>query len=208
MDNAPLDELNERLKQLAIVAQKYPPIAVERQLAITKLIEGIIRSGKFWYPYRGQYSEDVYDEAKQNLLLYICQEIEKYNPERGSVMTWVNMLFSRRFFREAVTKSRDQHVIPFPTVFDLDTFILSEQTPLLSERIRELIEEDPEDIFKKEHIGNNIEANFQALVKQRFSEKSWQEISSELGIKVSTLSCFYQRCLKKFRSKIKEYLQQ
>jgi len=208
MDDAPLDELNERLRQLAIVAQKCSPLTVKRQIAITKLIEEILNSGKLWYPYRGQYCEDVYEEAQQNLLLYICQEIEKYNSERGSVMTWVNMLLSRRFFREAVAKVREQHVIQLPTIFDLDNLTLPEQTPLLSEKIREFIEEDPEDIFKQEHIGNNIEANFQALVVRRCAGKSWQEISSELEITVSTLSSFYQRCLKKFQLSIKEYLQQ
>ena len=208
MDNAPLDELNERLKQLAIVAQKYPPLAVERQLALAKLVEGILHSGKLWYPYKGQCSEDIYDEAQQNLLLYICEEIEKYNPERGSVMAWVNMLFSKRFVKEAVAKTRKQHVLQFPIVFDLDNLLLSEQKTLLSEKIREIIEEDPEGLFRSEHIENNIEANFQALVRQRFSGRSWKEISSKLGIKVPTLSCFYQRCLKKFKLNIKEYLQQ
>lgn len=208
MDNAPLKDLNERLEQLAILAQNNSPLSLERQIALTKLIREILQSGRFWYPPRGGYSEDAYNEAKQNLLLYICQEIEKYNPERGSVMAWVNMLLCRRFFREAVTRIRDQHVIQSPTISDLDNLAIPEKTPLLSERIREFIEEDPENFLKQEQIGNKPEANFQALAMQRCSGKSWQEISSELGIPVSTLSCFYQRCLKKFSSKIKEYLQQ
>lgn len=208
MDNALLNKLNERLEQLAILAQNHSPLSLERQIALTKLIREILQSGRFWYPPSGGYSEDAYNEAKQNLLLYICQEIEKYNPERGSVMAWVNMLLARRFFRDAVTKVRDQHVVQSPTIFDLDKLALPEKAPLLSERIRELLEEDPEDLFKQEYIGNKPEANFQALAVRRCSGIAWQEISSELGIPVSTLSCFYQRCLRKFRFKIKEYLQQ
>lgn len=187
MDNVPLDELNERLKQLAIVAQKHPLLSVERQLALTKLVEKVLHSGKFRYPYKGQYYEDVYDDAQQNLLLYICQEIEKYNPERGTVIAWVNILLFTRFFREAIAKVRDQHVMQLPTIFDLNNLILPEQMPLLSERIREFMEENSEDIFEKEYIENNLEANFQVLMKQILSEKSWQEISDKLEIKVSTL---------------------
>lgn len=65
MDNAPIDELNERFKQLVIVAQKHLPRSVERQLALTKLVEGILCSGKLRYPYKGQYCENVYDEEKK-----------------------------------------------------------------------------------------------------------------------------------------------
>ena len=195
------------LEQLALLAQNHSPLSVERQIALTKLIEGILRSGELWCPSRGQYSEDVYDEAKQNLFLYVCQNIEQYNPQRGSVMVWINMLLRRRFLREAAAKARDQRVIQVTTESNLD-YLLPEQKPSLSERVRELIEEDPANIFKQEYIGDNIEANFQAIAMRRLREETWQEISSEFRIPVSTLSSFYYRCLRKFRLIMQEYLQQ
>ncbi|MCA1993700.1 MAG: sigma-70 family RNA polymerase sigma factor, partial [Coleofasciculus sp. S288] len=70
---------------------------------------------------------------------------------------------------------------------------------------KECIDSDPENLFKKEHIENYPAANFQALLKQRLSGKSWKEVSSELDIKVSTITSFYSRCLNKFSSKLKEY---
>ena len=102
MDRAKNNELDEQLKQLAILAQQYPPPTQGRQLALRKLVNGIVQSGRLGRPQRGQFSgsyEDIYDEAVQELLLYICQNVEKYDPERGSVMALVNVLLDRRFFK-------------------------------------------------------------------------------------------------------------
>ncbi len=208
MDSRLQDELDEQLKQLAKVAQEHPPLSMERRIALTKLVEAILHSGRLWCPPRGQFHEDIYNEAKQNLLLYFCQKIEKYNPERGSVMAWVNMLLYRRFFRDAVAQVTDQQIKELPTLSDLENLASPEQTPLLSERVRQFIELDPENYFKKEYIGNNLQANFQALMRRRFLGDSWKDISVDFGIKVSTLSSFYQRCIKKLELRFKEYLQQ
>lgn len=200
--------LDEQLNQLAIAAQQYPPLTKERQLALTKLVNGIVQSGRLYHPHHGQFSgvyDDIYNEAVQELLLYICQNIDKYDPKRGDVMAWTNFLLERRFFTAAIPEFVDKQGVRKMTLFDLDNFASPKPTKTLIELLKDCIESDLENLFKQEHIENHPAANFQTLVKQRISGKSWKDISAELNIKIPTLSSFYYRCLNKFSRKLKEY---
>ncbi len=208
MDKAQNNELDEQLKQLAISAQQHPPLTQGRQLALRKLVNGIVQSGRLYRPQRGQFSgsyEDIYDEAVQELLLYICQNIEKYDSERGSVMAWVNVLLERRFFKEAIPKILGKPNLQKMTLSDLDNLAPPEETESLTEILKECIESDPDNLFKKEYLQNYPAANFQALLQRRILGKSWKEISAEYDINIKTLSSFYYRCVNKFSSRLREY---
>lgn len=204
------DDLDQQLKQLAIVAQQYAPRTPQRQLALGQLVQMILKSDRLCHPQRGKFThryEEIYQEARQELLCFICQHIDKYAPERGDVMAWCNVLLERRFFREAIPKVLDQQSIQKVSLSDLDHLALPEEPPVIAEIVKRYIESDPEDLLKSSHIKEHPEANFQALVKQRLEGKSWQEISEKFRIKVSTLSRFYQRSLSKFATNIKEYVE-
>ncbi len=149
--------------------------------------------------------DDIYDEAVQDLLLYVCQNIDKYDPERASVMAWVNMLLDRRFFREAIPKVLGKQDTQRMTLFDLDKLAPPENTRTLTDVLQEYIELDPENLFKQEHIVDRPTANFQALLTRRVAGKSWKEIAAEFSLKIPTVSSFYYRCLTKFSPKLKEY---
>jgi len=208
MNKTGFDELDEQLRQLALVAQQHPPLTPERQLALRKLINGILTSGRLCHPKSGQLSgayQDIYDEALQELLLYICENIDKYNPERGSVMAWVNVLLERRFFKEAIPKILDKPNLTRMTLSDLDNLALPEESENLTDLLRECIELDPENLFKKEHVENYPAVSFQALMRRRILGKSWKDISAEFHLKTSTISSFYSRSLTKFSSKLQEY---
>ena len=201
-------QLNEQLKQLALAAQQQPPLTLLRQLALRQLVNGILTSGRLCRPQSGQFSgiyDDIYDEAVQELLLYICQNIDKYNPDRGEVMAWVNVLLERRFFKEAIPQIMDKQEIQKMSLSDLDQIAPPQTNPCLTEIIKQCIELDSENLFKNEHIKNHPKANFQALAMRRFVGKSWKEIAAEFDLKISTLSRFYDRCLIKFCSTIKKY---
>jgi DNA-directed RNA polymerase specialized sigma24 family protein len=205
------DKVDSHLLQLAISAQQYPPRSLERRLALTKLINGIVRSSRLCHPQKSQFSaaiyENIYDEARQELLLYICEKIEKYDAERGSVMAWANVLLERRFFKNAIKKVHQSLPnIQIITITDLDNFIaLPEEPKSLTDILKECIESDPENLFKNECIEKFPQVNFQALATRRLLGKSWKEISTEFKIKIPTVSSFYYRCINKFSSKLKEY---
>lgn len=202
------EELDEQLEQLALIAQQHPQGTPKRQLVLGQLVGAILKSGKLCHPYRGQFLhryEEIYQEARQDLLFYVCHNIDKYNPERGGVMAWCNVLLERRFFREAIPKVLDKQGIQKMTLSDLDNLALPEKSPSLTEVITEYIALDPENLFKSSHIENHPKANFQTLSQQRLEGKSWKEISDKLGIKIPTISSFYYRCLNRFAPKLKEY---
>lgn len=210
MNHSDKDELDSYLLQLATSAQQNPPRSPGRQIALTKLVNGIVRSGRLCYPQKSQFPaqlyQDIYHEVRQELLLYICEKIDKYDAERGSVMTWVNVLLDRRFFKDAIRKIQTQQRMKKLTITDLDNLIASpEEPPDMTEILKKFIESDPEDIFKKEHIEKCPQANFQALATRRMSGKSWKDISGEFAIKIPTVSSFYYRCVNKFSLKLKEY---
>lgn len=202
------EELDEQLEQLALIAQQHPPLTPKRQLALGQLVGMILKSGRLCRPYRDQFLhryEEIYEEARQDLLFYVCQNIDKYNPERAGVMTWCNVLLERRFFREAIPKVLGKQDIQKMTLSDLDNIALPEESPSLTEVIQECIALDSENLFKNSYIENNPQANFQALIQQRLEGKSWKDISQYFDIKLPTLSSFYYRCLNRFASILKEY---
>lgn len=209
MTNDSKKQLDTQLKELALLAQRHPRATKGRRVALTQMLNAIWQSGRLCRPYSGQFQrlyEDIYDEAVQNLFFYLCQDdnINKYDPERGEVMTWVNVLLTKRFFPEAIPKiigteneiSIDNHLDNIP----------SSQPMSLFEQVIECIESDPENIFIKEHIKNHPEANFQAIARRRYSGISWKDISAEWGIGITSLHTFYQRCVKKFAPIFREHL--
>ena len=210
MNQTGLDELDEKLKQLAVSAQQHLPLTAGRQLALRLLVQEILCSGRLCYPQRGKFSDsyqDIYDDALQELMLFVCQHIDRYNSERGTVMTWVNMLLERRFFREAIPKVLGRQDIKRVTLSDLDNLTSNspEESERLTDKLKACIELDPEGFLQAEHIKDYPAANFQALLKRRISGKSWKKIAAEFDLKIPTVSSFYYRCLTKFAAKLKEY---
>lgn len=199
---------DEELKQLARSAQQAPLLSQVRQVALRQLVNEILQSGRLCYPQRGQFVgryEEIYDEAVQDLMLYICRNIDKYDPDRASVMAWVNVLLERRFFREAIPKVLGQPSIQRMTLDDLDSLRSPPHSPALTELLRECLEADPENLFKRESLTGAPKANFQTVALRRLAGHSWQEISAEFGVKVGTVSSFYSRCVARFSRQLKAY---
>jgi len=210
-----MHEVDAHLKQLAVEAQHHPPKSLKRQRALARLVSAIQQSGKLYVPPPGQFTgfcADIYAEAKQRLFCHICEKIDTYDPSR-EVLQWVNFLLRRRFFIEAsrdimptIPKGVQHKAIKRLTIDDLERNSPSEVTPSLSQQVIECIEADTEGIFKGTYTCKNPAANFQFLALRILSGYSWKEISSELGIKIPTLSSFYQRCLTRFAPNLREYL--
>ena len=202
MNDESKEQLNERLKELVLLVKQYPQNSTKRRFALTQLINAIWNSGKLAYPTYEKYKsncQDIYDEAIQDLFFYICKDdnISKYNPERGEVLTWVNVLLNKRFFSEAAPKIMGSELEISLDKSDLEK-IASPETESLSEQVMQFIENDPESIFVKEFIRGHPEVNFKEIAKKRYSGMSWKDISAEWGIGISSLHLFFQRAVKKF----------
>lgn len=210
MTNDWREQLNAQLKELALTARRHPQKTKLRRMALTQLIDAIWLSGKLCRPCIDQFQLlyfDIYEEAVQSLFFFLCEDdnISKYDPERGEVMTWVNVLLTKRFFPEAIPKIIGKENEITLEKFHIETIPSSEPISL-SEIVIQCIEDDPEGIFLNEHIKGHPEANFQAIAKRRYSGDAWKEISAEWGIGITSLHTFFQRSVKKFAPKIREYL--
>lgn len=79
---------NDNLTQLALEAQQHKPQTQQGQHALRELLSAIRLSRKLARP--SQYSADVYDDAVTRTLLWVCQNLNAYNPDKGKFMAWVN----------------------------------------------------------------------------------------------------------------------
>ena len=205
----------QQLQELALQAQQQSSGTTARRIALSKLIDAVYRSRKLIRPYKSQFQgvyEYIYQEAVQDLFLYICTNIEKYDPKRGEFINWINMLLSRRFFKEAIPK-----VIGKSSEINLENSVLENLENLMLQngenkdndiyvfhKIIRYIETDPQGNFRKAHIKKYPQVNFQLIAIKRWSGVSWKEISDELNIPIPTLSNFYQRTLEKFRTEFRD----
>jgi len=200
--------LDKELRERALEAQGHPPRSLRRRAALTKLMEGIWRSGRITRPYKHQYPEfyeEIHAEAIQKTALHICDKIDSYDPDRGPVMRWFNYFLETRFFREAIPE-----VVGTPNVFfsdSMDYLSNQENTPLPSEELLKYIQEDPEGLLKNLKHKVYKQVNFADLIRRRMAGQKWKNISLDLGVKTSTLSDFYQRCLTEISPKIKRYFE-
>lgn len=213
-------EIDERLENLALSAQSLPMGSQGRRMALAELIRVLQASGRLVRPLQGRFQgfyEDVYLEALQRLFLHLCERIEDFNPQRGTVLDWANFLLSKRFFIAAsreylpvVPGGIDPKSIVRLSVDDLDHYHPSgrytQAATMKGREVRELLVSDPRGVFCKTHVLNRPDANFQWIALQRLDGFSWQEISKELDVSIPTLSSFYQRALNTLGPVLREYL--
>lgn len=211
-DNAFRKVLDDaQLQWLALAAQQCEFQTEERDYALRELIEAIRLSGRLCRPHSNKiptrFYEPIYEEAVNQTLLYVCQKIDNYSPDKGKtgkLMTWVNFRLDKlviEIWNEFLNSDR------LLTQEELNKLPMPESPASPLEQLREYLEEDTENIFKREYIVKRPDVNFQAIALARISEKTWQDISEEFGgVKVATLSNFFQRTWRKFAYKFREYL--
>lgn len=199
-------ELDRWLKQMVLTAQQYPAQSDERRDALNILIKAILKSGRLM-PQNNLFEQDIYDEALQNLLIYLCENIEKYDPTQGFFRSWLKALMLKKFYREIKYKESKMAFKKVSISSELDEEVLTKPTQTLSEIVIRCIESDPDNVFKNSYIENHPRANFQALVALKIENISWRDISAIMKVKSSTLNTFYLRCFKKLNAKIKHCVQ-
>lgn len=204
-----------QLKKLALVAQQHPPNTELQQQALIELVNALLLSGRLCRPHRNICSvgfyELIYEEAVNQTLVYVCQKIDNYNPSHPETgkeqkfITWVNFTLDKLVL-QCYIKFKKRSSTEIPNLNELENIAQPEYQPLLTDAFRECLENDVNNMFKKEHVRNSPSANFQAIALATLAGKSWEEISEEFGIKVPTLSSFFRRCCQKFAPVFQEYV--
>jgi hypothetical protein len=217
--------VEQQLKQQAQQIQQSPVHSPERQLLLNRLMNTIFNSDQLAHPQRGAWPAnlyvDLYHEALQRTLLYICQKIDNYNPEHA-VMAWVNFRLNCEFInvvndyhRKGVTQipkfGESQPVVSLPTLDDLNVLTLSESEDENSmiQGLQQFLQTDPEGLLQKRSLRERPEITFQILAIAKFiEEKSWAELAIDLEIPAATLCSFFNRQLKNLAPYFKKHLKE
>jgi DNA-directed RNA polymerase specialized sigma24 family protein len=195
-------DFDRQLREIAEQAQRSPVRSLDRQRALTSLISKIF--DRLSHPQRGNWQsslyEDFYNEARQNTLMYICQKIDNYRPERP-VMAWANFILNKELYKAIGEwmKSSSPEEIPEIPYEDRP----SDQT---SQSLREFVRNDPEGLLQAETLREHPNVTFQFLILETLSDKTLSAIARDLGIEIPTLFSFFKRRSKKLKSYFEKYL--
>jgi DNA-directed RNA polymerase specialized sigma24 family protein len=205
-------ELEQHLQQLAISAQKSPVGSHERRYFLNALIKSLMSSGKLYRPSLIKADHGAYQDALQNVFLYIVQNIDRYEPAKANFLAWINAHLRFRFLdriSESLLESRSSSRRPLilKDDFDVDVDeIVSPSTTSLSDELRDFLETDPTGLLRNTYLAAHPSVNFQTIVLFRIEGKSWREISAITNIPIPTLSSFYQRSLQELAPFIRKAL--
>lgn len=194
-----MDELNLYLQSLIQEACNHPPTSPQRSKAINRLLR-VLQNSKL----TGNRENDIYEEALYKTMFNLSKTVcEKYDPHRGSFLTWFNICLRNQYRDELRAAKRDrsrrqsvwqndeaeldpldQVAAPVDANLLLDTW----------ESFVQWIKDDPDNILKNSHIKNNSEANCQLLAYLRLVVgKEWQEIAGEVGSPRGVISSHWCR---------------
>ena len=218
-----MDKWDEPLQELALEAQRHPSKSPGRRIALTRLIQAVQQSSKLSRK-KPDCPQEVYDEALQEVWLYVCRKIDTYHPEKGPVINWINFVLKKRLIdaNQRHNKSGKEHSLDVPLSFSqsgndnqsgmtyLDNVSRSDKNPSLSQLVRQFIEEDSDSLFVKKHIRGNPGANFRKIALLYLDGKTWKEIAIAVGLepkKESTVQSFYSRSSRDFAETLKKYVQ-
>jgi DNA-directed RNA polymerase specialized sigma24 family protein len=215
------NDFERSLQRLAEEAQQHPPLSSQRQLALNQLMNAIWRyKNRLFRPQKGSWTpnlyEDFYNEALQKTFFEICRRIDAYNSEH-SVLAWVNFLIKNHFIsvvndrqRKGITylpNSIKNQSSYFPSLDDLDRLPITDETHSDVNLLRQFLKDDPENFMKEERLREKPEITFQYLALAKFVEdRTWEEISKNVGISIQTLCSFFNRRLHKLMPYFKKYL--
>jgi hypothetical protein len=197
-NNQPIKRSMTRTEQVNFVqslvdeAKRYQPGDPRRQKALTRAIRGL--SGLLWTE-----RSPHYNDALQQTLEYFCRHVDRYNPEQGTVVTWLNAYLRWRL----IDLARPSREIPFSQFSkgddqehpfgDLPDPVDRTQASIL-EAVRNWVETDFTGELKSLRMPKYPQVTAQFLILHRLPpETSWQSLSKTLGVKIPTLASFYQR---------------
>lgn len=187
-------------------ACQFAPNELKRKLYLTQLIRCIERSGRLW-----KEASPYYEDALQMTWVYCCLNLcesktgNAYDSTRASVVTWLNSYLKWRLHDLSVAHQKGNAHVDISELSDWSTILDSSQhrpeVPPILEETREWAERDPDYELRSLALKNHSHVTAQYLILERLPpEKSWQSISDELDISISTLSSFYRRhCLPALR---------
>ena len=180
----------------------------KRPIALTKFLQQIYKLKNYFvmssYIRLPDY-EEIHQQAFQDTILVISQKIDSYELGRP-ILPWIRGIFRNKFF-DSLKKNQSNKV----RILSLDNlnYNLPDRSndSVNQNNIEDFIRRDPDNIFRNTTIRDRPEITFQKLLLSiLIDDQKWETVASELGVKMSTVSTFYQRNMKKYRAYFEKYL--
>ena len=196
------DLLGDSFYQLIAQTCKHPPNSLERQRGLTRIVRMILQSGKLWHE-----STPEYEDALQQTWLYLCRNLceattakQPYDSTRSSIITWLDRYLKQRLedLRRERWKQQSQ------VSLDCDPItqpVAPPDIPPMLEEVEEWAKTDTSGELRRTHIRGNPNVTCQILILRRLPPRtSWEELSQEFGLPITTLNSFYRRqCFPRLR---------
>lgn len=199
-----------QLRALVDEACRHPPGHRLRQRALNQIVR--LTTPKLWRDY-----SPYYNDALQQTWLYFSNNIclgktnttHPYDPEKGTVVTWLNAYLQRRLqdgFTETIDWRKRYSSL---SARDRDTgeereidLVAAAEIPPILDQVQTWAETDATGQLRSLHIEGHPDVTAQHLILRRLPpETPWKTLSAEWGLGISTLSSFYQRkCLPLLRN--------
>ncbi|MEM7715776.1 MAG: hypothetical protein AAF349_19745, partial [Cyanobacteria bacterium P01_A01_bin.68] len=230
LDNYLKEELYKRIDILAVNTKKigttlepqqlYPPETEDYLSVCQQLFYATRLCGKTKRPYINyrKFYPDIIHEYEIQIWRFICREIGKFNhiksqnencSNNSHFINWLNGC-SHNLFKKALNiynkTSPELPLIRHSIDSDKDdtSMLVCNEEIALSTKIINLIEQDNTGVFRSEHIRDNPEANFRALVLLLRDGKKIKDIAYSFGVPLQSLYTLQKRCINRYRSYIKE----
>jgi hypothetical protein len=204
-----MDEIEEKLRYLVTETCKHLSDSSDRQRGLTQIIRLIVKSGKLW-----KDNASYYEDALQQTWMYFCRNIceantgDKYDPNRGSVITWLNAYLKRRLQDGYIQEQKNLAQTVSPQILEMGELIDpvgnlegAVEIPPILEMTRQWIQTDPDGELRRIHIQGHPLVTCQVLLLKRLPpETSWKTLAAEFDLSISTLTSFYRRqCIPRLR---------
>ncbi len=204
--------LDKRLAELITQTCSCPQDSLERQRGLNQLIWEIQQSGKLL---RG-VGEPDYEDALQQTWLYLCRNLceattgDVYDPERASVITWINDYLKWRL-KDNRYKWHDMKSLRVQTIMfedddcidPVDHLMAPPSAPPIIDEIFDWLEKEKK-ILKRIYVRDRPDINCYDLIPRRLPpETAWEDLAVEFGVAVTTISNFYHR---ECRPRLKEFI--
>lgn len=198
-----VSNLNQQLQQLVAEACSYPAKSLQRRQKLNEIVRVVTRSGKLW-----KENAPYYNDALQQTWLYFCRNLEQYNPESCSVITWLDNCLKWRLqdLRSSQAKAQARMVstgIPGTEEINnpVENLPADPDIPTILEETYRWVQTDPDGELRSTHVKDRPDVTCQILILRRLPpETPWKTIAQEFNLPSSTAPNFYKReCLPRLR---------
>jgi hypothetical protein len=208
-----MDDLHQTLRMLAQQACACPKESGDRRDLVNQLIRQINTSGKLWR--KTDLSEDDYADVLQKAWIYLWYNLceattaaAPYNPDRASIITWINAYIKMRTLDIYLEKQWQQRNYAHPKESNtgepldpIDLLPAPSDSPPILEELNDWLRCNTT-LLERVHIRDRPDLNCYTLILRRIPPKEtpWPTLAQEFTISEQTLRGFYrQKCLPRLK---------